>query len=350
MRRIRSSESFSGRHRSRFGHGDLVNGGQPTTPHARHRVAPYRTHARSAQTTCQETGPLDLRIDRFQPGSVTEPPHAHPHAEIAVVTAGKAIHRTPVGRHRVRQGSVILLPAGTPHAYEECDRLELYACGLRLGLLLRELAWIRDDPLLTRLFGDDAGRDGPYRKKPDVPAAGREATIPGRREPVLDPRALADCVMHLDTLRELTAESATTHRADLIGRLLLFLSALTRAGTGPPDQDDTTEPAIPPAVAEVIRRMENDLGHGWSLGELADASFLTPGYLVRLFKASVGMPPMAYLTHLRAETAATLLMQTDHPVSRVGYLVGWPDQNHFARRFRAHFGMSATSFRESFTR
>ncbi|WP_229798708.1 helix-turn-helix transcriptional regulator [Planomonospora parontospora] len=96
--------------------------------------------------------------------------------------------------------------------------------------------------------------------------------------------------------------------------------------------------------------MESDLGHGWSLGELADASFLASGYLVRLFKASVGMPPMAYLTHLRAETAAMLLTETDHPISQVGNLVGWPDQNHFARRFRAHFGMSATSFRETFTR
>ncbi|WP_184546358.1 AraC family transcriptional regulator [Streptosporangium becharense] len=289
----------------------------------------------------------DLRIGRFRPGPAAGSAHAHPLAEIAVVTAGEAVHRMPAGPRRVRPGSVILLPAGTRHAYEERDRLELYGCGLRPGLLLRELAWIREDPLLCRLFGDGDGHDGPCRAESDVPPFGPRATVPGRREPVLDPRALADCVAHLDILRELATESATTHRADLVGRLLLFLSALTRAGTGP---HSTAEPVLPPAVTEVIRLMKSDLGHGWSLGELADASFLTPGYLIRLFKASVGMPPIAYLTHLRAETAAMLLTQTDHPISRVGHLVGWPDQNHFARRFRAHFGMSATSFRESCAR
>ncbi|GAA3019141.1 AraC family transcriptional regulator [Streptosporangium longisporum] len=325
-----------------------MTGGRPATPRARHRTASRRTHARTAQTTRPATGARDLRIGRFRPGPAAGSPHAHSRAEIAVVMAGKAVHRTPAGEHRVRQGSVILLPAGTRHAYDECDRLELYGCGLPPGLLARELAWVSEDPILTRLFGDGHGE--PCRTTPDVPAAGSRAAPPSHREPVLGLRALADCVAHLDALRELSTDPATPHRADLVGRLLLFLGVLSRAGSGPPGGDDTAEPVVPPVVADVIRRMESDLGHGWSLGELAGASFLTPGYLVRLFKASVGMPPMAYLTHLRAEAAARLLVQTDQPVSRVGHLVGWPDQNHFARRFRAHFGMSATSFRESLTR
>ncbi|MBG0829752.1 AraC family transcriptional regulator [Planomonospora sp. ID67723] len=330
----------------RSGHGDPVTGGRPAAPRARRRAAPHRTGGREDRTACRETGTPDLRIGRFRPGPAAGIPHTHSHAEIAVVTAGEAAHHTPAGRHRVLPGSVILLPAGTRHAYEGCDRLELYGCGLRPGLLLRELAWIGEDRLLVRLFvGGGDGHDGRYRVKPAVPPVGRPAGIPDRREPVLDPQALADCVAHLDALRELAAESATSHRADLIGRLLLFLGVLTRAGTGPYGGDGAAEPALPPAVAEVIRLMESDLGHGWSLGELAEASFLTQGYLVRLFKASVGMPPMAYLMRLRAERAAMLLVQTDHPVSCIGHLVGWPDQNHFARRFRAHFGVSATSFR-----
>jgi AraC family L-rhamnose operon transcriptional activator RhaR len=32
----------------------------------------------------------------------------------------------------------------------------------------------------------------------------------------------------------------------------------------------------------------------------------------------------------------------------VGRAVGWPDQNYFARRFKAHYGLSATTYRNRF--
>ena len=35
-------------------------------------------------------------------------------------------------------------------------------------------------------------------------------------------------------------------------------------------------------------------------------------------------------------------------MTQIGRSVGWPDQNYFARRFKAHFGLSATSYRSSF--
>jgi AraC family L-rhamnose operon transcriptional activator RhaR len=55
---------------------------------------------------------------------------------------------------------------------------------------------------------------------------------------------------------------------------------------------------------------------------------------------------MAYLAARRAEFAATLLLRADYPVALVGKSIGWPDPSYFARRFKAHFGLSATAFRE----
>ena len=45
--------------------------------------------------------------------------------------------------------------------------------------------------------------------------------------------------------------------------------------------------------------------------------------------------------------AASLSLDTQ-PVTQIGRFVGWPDQNYFARRFKAHFGLSATSYRSRF--
>jgi AraC family L-rhamnose operon transcriptional activator RhaR len=64
-----------------------------------------------------------------------------------------------------------------------------------------------------------------------------------------------------------------------------------------------------------------------------------------LFHRAVGRPPIAHLAVLRAEAAATRLLRTPDPVANVGAALGWGYPNYFARRFRAHFGMSPTEYR-----
>ena len=97
-----------------------------------------------------------------------------------------------------------------------------------------------------------------------------------------------------------------------------------------------------------MRMLESDSPAAGRSTELADELHLAPGYLVRLFKAATGLPPMAYLAQVRAEQAAVLLLHSDEPVTGIGRAVGWPDQNYFARRFKAHYGLSATTYRERF--
>ena len=57
---------------------------------------------------------------------------------------------------------------------------------------------------------------------------------------------------------------------------------------------------------------------------------------------------MAYLSRHRVELAADRLLHTDLPISRIGESVGWPDQNYFARRFKSHYGLSASTYRHRF--
>jgi transcriptional regulator GlxA family with amidase domain len=104
-----------------------------------------------------------------------------------------------------------------------------------------------------------------------------------------------------------------------------------------------------PAVVAAMQMMEAQPEHTWTLTELAESLHLAPGYLVRLFKSATGLPPIAHLAQHRVEVAAARLLHTDLPISRIGESVGWPDQNYFARRFRAHYGMSASTYRSRFT-
>ena len=43
-----------------------------------------------------------------------------------------------------------------------------------------------------------------------------------------------------------------------------------------------------------------------------------------------------------------MLLHSDQRVTCIGRDLGWPDQNYFARRFKAHYGLSATTYRARF--
>ncbi|MGK5681471.1 AraC family transcriptional regulator [Actinoplanes sp. URMC 104] len=254
--------------------------------------------------------------------------HTHSFVELAVVTRGRAVHHSLTGRQPIGVGDVVLLRPGVWHGYEDSDALEVYNFCFSAELLRRELAWTRDDPLLGHLLWT-----GPYAQ---------------RRRGLLSVHLPADerdaYVGHLDTIAELRHRPQHLHRADLIARVVLALGCVARAlGAGV-----RAEP-LHPAVMQVMRRIESDPARGWTLADLADGLHLAPGYLVRLFKAATGLPPMAFLSRHRVELAAEMLLHTDRTVRAIAEDVGWPDQNYFARRFRAHYGLTATDYRARFT-
>ncbi|MGW0810733.1 helix-turn-helix domain-containing protein [Nonomuraea sp. NPDC002799] len=262
----------------------------------------------------------------------SHPIHTHSFFEIAMVTGGEGVHVSLAGERRLAVGDVILLRPGVWHGYEECRRLDLYNCCFSTEMLQRELGWIREDPLLSHLLWT-----GPYSLQ-------RRGMLTIR----LPPEALAECAGHLDALDRLRREPPGLHRGDVIGRLLLFLGCLARSLAG--KRGDTFGPTGPnhPAVVRATRLMEAAPDHHWTLAELAAELHLTRGYLVRLFKATTGLPPMAHLSRFRVELAAVLLLHTDQSITRIGEAVGWPDANNFARRFKAHYGLNASTYRARF--
>jgi AraC family transcriptional regulator, L-rhamnose operon transcriptional activator RhaR len=259
------------------------------------------------------------------------PVHTHSFFEVAVITGGTGYHESLAGRQELEVGDVILLRPGVWHAYDGCADLELWNCCFSADLMQRELAWMREDPLLGFLLWT-----GPF-------SAQRRGILTTH----LDGVTLAEAIGHLQGLGELRHESVHLHRGDIVGRLSLFLSCLARAvaATGVVGR----ETQIHPAVLAAMRMLEAAPAHQWTLTELADELHLVPGYLVRLFKSSTGLPPMAYLSRHRVELAADLLLHTDHSISRIAESVGWPDQNYFARRFKSHYGLTASGYRERFT-
>jgi len=72
------------------------------------------------------------------------------------------------------------------------------------------------------------------------------------------------------------------------------------------------------------------------LERLAALAGLSKYHLVRAFRAAAGAPPHTYQLRLRL-TRSLLLLRDRLPLSSIAYELGFADQSHYTRAFRAEF-------------
>lgn len=81
-----------------------------------------------------------------------------------------------------------------------------------------------------------------------------------------------------------------------------------------------------------------------TIGEAASHLGYSAEYLVRLFRRFGQTTPHRYLTRLKMGYAASTLMQTGCRVKELANQLGYSDQFHFSRAFKAEFGVSPSVF------
>jgi AraC-like DNA-binding protein len=99
-------------------------------------------------------------------------------------------------------------------------------------------------------------------------------------------------------------------------------------------------------VRRAIEFMRERLGDSITLDDLADHAELDKFHLCRAFRAQIGMPPHAYLTHLRIARAKQLLLRGVR-ASEIAPLVGLYDQAQLTRHFRRLVGTTPARYAKS---
>ena len=145
-----------------------------------------------------------------------------------------------------------------------------------------------------------------------------------------------------------SAGAAAGEDAVRMGHLLVVLGRVCASALGPLGARQGRERPGHPAMVAAARLLEDDPAAEWSLTRLAGRVHVSAAYLVRLFSQHMEISPMAYLTRLRAERAAALLIESDRSVTEIGRIVGWRDPSYMSRRFSGVFGMAPTAYRRAF--
>ncbi|MCR9071257.1 MAG: AraC family transcriptional regulator [Alphaproteobacteria bacterium] len=248
--------------------------------------------------------------------------HAHATFAIGLTTRGGQSFNHRGRRHTSTAGRIIAFNAEDPHDGGAADN-----DGFAYWMLYPDVG------VWERVVEDATGRaDVPFFADPliDDPVLSRifAAVIP-----TLQARAAATAVQR----ESLIAES----RRDFILLALALRHGRTVVpGPAPADGEAAT-------VARIREIMHAEYDRDIRLDELARETGRSRFQVNRAFRAATGLPPHRYLTNIRLEHARAMLAAGEAP-AEVAIAVGFTDQSHLSRRFKAAYGVTPGRFRTAY--
>lgn len=84
------------------------------------------------------------------------------------------------------------------------------------------------------------------------------------------------------------------------------------------------------------------------LEDIAESMGISSSYLSRLFRRETGIRFQDYVTKVRVERAANLLIYSDESLSRIAEYVNFPSQSYFGKIFKEQKHMTPRQYREAY--
>lgn len=100
-----------------------------------------------------------------------------------------------------------------------------------------------------------------------------------------------------------------------------------------------------PVVGRVLRLLQDDPAHPWTVASLATKAGVSRAALARRFTELVGEPPMTYLTGWRLALAADRLRDTDDTLEAIARQVGYGSAFALSSAFKRVYGVSPQEHR-----
>ena len=99
-------------------------------------------------------------------------------------------------------------------------------------------------------------------------------------------------------------------------------------------------------IKVMLSFIKENYGKHISLDDIANSAHVSRSECIRCFKNNVGETPVRYLTDLRIESAANMLMMTEKPVNEIAVKCGFDDMSYFSKIFKNKKGVSPSQYRK----
>jgi len=166
-------------------------------------------------------------------------------------------------------------------------------------------------------------------------ATGRELTPTFDTSCVYDP-ALANRVHATHEILESDSDHLQKECAllEAVGEIVI-----RHASTRPNASASASGSRSSAALRRVRDLLESEYARTVAIRELADIAGLSTFHLIRVFRASFGLPPYRYLEQIRIQQARRLI-RLGFPLTQVVHATGFSDQSHLTRYFKRIVGVT----------
>ncbi|MBD3773881.1 MULTISPECIES: helix-turn-helix domain-containing protein [Stenotrophomonas] len=240
--------------------------------------------------------------------------HSHPTFSIGAVDQGTSLFTgAACGAVTLHRGAVVFVPASRVHA---CNPLP-------------DTAWS-----YQMLHLDAAWRQAVRQEYIALASAAEDG------EPV---RVLVDPIVHARFCRLNALLFSTADCRDKEAALIEFIGQCDETqGLHIPRPGPTRRTAV--QIAPVLEFLSTQPGTDTSLVDLAQRAGMSRYQLIRAFRAATGMTPHAWKLNERVNLARERI-RAGASIIGVAHELGFADQAHFQRVFKAHVGVTPGSFR-----
>lgn len=234
------------------------------------------------------------------------PRHSHDYYVISLIARGRQSFTHQGTKHRTPPGGLILINPDAVHTGEAADPQGFELRALYPSISLMETA-------VFELTG--------------------RRTLPFFKEILIDHHWATHTI---SSLHQAIVGGAGPLEAE--SRLLWAMTQLIKryADVGSGEQHLGKEKRT---IQQTRQYIEEHFAESITLSALAQHVALSPYYLLRAFRAEVGMPPYAYLESVRIRHTQRLI-KAGLPLSEVAAEVGFSSQSHMTRLFKRIIGVT----------
>ena len=230
--------------------------------------------------------------------------HAHAQYSIGIVDEGETLFLHDQGPEALKAGDVVLIEPGHWHA---CNPETSQPWSYRM--LFVQADWVHEQLGVSALRFTKNALD-----EPEISRWADQLC-----SPLASDSTPADIQSHAQSLTE-------------------FLRQLSSTAQPPADP--------PHAMLPALQHMHSNPEAETSVQALALRCGMSPSHFIRRFRAVTGVTPGAYRLNLRLNGVRHLLAQGE-PLASVAHQMGFADQAHMQRAFKAHHALTPSNYAQT---